>query len=80
MIIYKNLKKFTSASDDGEFSNSCNILTSSSTTGAGIGLMAKSRRISSRRDNRRLGFRRRLESLLEDDVGSVRLRLLCPLV
>ncbi len=72
---------FTSASDEGEFSNSCNILTSSSTTGTGIGLIAKSRRVSSRRDSFRLGFRLRLELLLADiDDGSVRLRLPCPFV
>ena len=76
------LKKncITSASDEGEFSNSCNILIISSTTGTGMGLIAKSRRISSRRDNFRLGFRRRLELLPDVDDGSVRLRLPCPLV
>jgi hypothetical protein len=77
LYAYRN---FTSASDDGEFSNSCNILISSSTTGTGIGLIAKSRRISSRRDSFRLSFRRRFELVPEVDNGSVRLRLPCPFV
>ncbi len=45
-----------------------------------MGFIAKSRRISSRRDNFRLGFRRRLELLPDIGDGSVRLRLPCPLV
>jgi hypothetical protein len=76
----KSKDNFTSASDDGEFSNSCNILTSSSTTGTGIGLIAKSRRVSSRSDNFLLSFRRRFGLFSDNDDGSVRLRLPCPFV
>jgi len=76
----KNKDNFTSASDDGEFSNSCNILTSSSTTGTGIGLIAKSRRVSSRSDNFLFNFRRRFGLFPVIDDGSVRLRFPCPFV
>lgn len=44
-----------------------------------MGLIARSRRISSRRDNFRFAFRR-LVLFPDADEGSVRFRLPCPLV